>query len=147
MRSFSKVVISIFFLSLFCFTLATEVAKEKMPSGVGPGKAIVEANKKDGLRFSEIALKNLEVITSPISASAPLKLPLTSLIYSQSEVGVYRLRSGWFKYIEVKIISKIAKEAIVQSSELVSKDQIAIQGGDLLKLADLNVWSGDDGGE
>ena len=147
MSNTQKVIISFFCLSLINITYATEVSKEKMPSGVGPGKAILEATKKEGLRLSEKALKNLEVVTAPIPSSGSLRLSLSSLIYSQSEVGVYRLRTGWFKYIEVKIISKTPTEAIVRTSELRPSDQVAISGGDLLKLADLNVWSGDEGGE
>jgi hypothetical protein len=126
---------------------SVEAGKEETPSGVGPGKAILEASKNEGIKLSEIALKTLEVITAPIKTTSSLKFPLTGLIFSQAEVGVYRLRSGWFKFIKVKVINRTATEATIQSFELSPGNQIVIQGGDLLRLADLNVWSGGEGGE
>lgn len=124
-----------------------DVGGEEQPSGTGVGKAVLEASKKDGLRLSEQALKNIEVVTSPVSVTGPLKLPLSALVFSQADVGIYRLRSGWFKFIEIKIIAKAKTDATVQSAELKSGDLVVVQGADLLKLAELNVWSGGEGGE
>lgn len=124
-----------------------EEGKGEEPAGVGPGKAVLEANKTDGFKLSEVALKNIEVSAQVINSAGAQKLPLSALVRSQEHAGVYRLRAGWFKFIEVKPASKAESGFVVQSPDIKPGDQVVTRGAEFLKLAELNIWNHDEGGE
>lgn len=130
----------------------TEVEKEKKeteptPSGVGPEKAITHATVKDGLRLSDEAIKTMEIKMVPITvmSAGTVKIPSKSILHYQADSGVYRLREGWFKLIEGKILSRTSSDVIFQSKDsknLTSSDQVVTDGAQLLRLGELNIWSG-----
>ena len=108
----------------------------------GPGKAITAANKKDGIQLSERAVKTLGLGYMNVSGQGIFKLPFKSAVFFQDEVGVYRLKNGWHKLIEVELVSKTAAEVVVKTSEINSGDQIAKDGVPLLRAAELEAWGG-----
>lgn len=122
-----------------------EQGEEKASGGVGPGKAVTEADPDQGLKLSEKTIQLFEVATKPLGAF-PFSVPISSLVYYQEEIGVYRLRDGWFKLIEVKLLSKSGKQAMLESSDLMSADQIVIQGAALLRVAELDAFNGGEEG-
>jgi hypothetical protein len=108
----------------------------------GPGKAITAANKKDGIQLSEKAIKTLGLSYVAATGDGTFKLPFKTAVFFQDEVGVYRLKNGWHKLIEVQLISKNANEVVIKTSELKSGDQIAKDGVPLLRAAELEAWGG-----
>lgn len=108
----------------------------------GPGKAITAANKKDGIQLSEKATKTLGLSHITATGTGTFKLPFKSAVFFQNEVGIYRLKNGWHKLIEVELISKTTTEVVVKSSELKSGDQVAKDGVPLLRAAELEAWGG-----
>lgn len=122
--------------------------KEGPPSDVGPDKAVTAASKEEGIKLSDVAEKNIEIKTQAIAAAGrALSLPSSVLVYSQADVGIYRLRNGWFKFVSVKVLKKSSSSVTLESSEIKEGDSVVTSGADLLKLAELNVWSGGEGGE
>lgn len=144
---------AIFYLAIALISFADEpktkndVSAEERPNGIGPDKAITNANKADGFKLSTIAFKKLEIKTSKIQSKNSIKVPSSSLVFFQSDVGIYRARSGWFKLIPIKILNKSNGEVTITSSEIKNEDEVVVNGSDLLRLADLNLWSSDEGGE
>lgn len=142
-----------FYLAVATISFADEpkpkkdISAEEKPNGIGPEKAITNANKSDGFKLSEIAVKKLEIKTFKILSKDFIKVPTTSLVFFQSEVGIYRVRSGWYRLIPIKILNKGTSETTIASSEIKNEDEVVIHGSDLLRLADLNLWSSDEGGE
>lgn len=108
----------------------------------GPGKAITAANKKDGIQLSEKAVKTLGLSYVAATGAGTFKLPFKTAVFFKDEVGVYRLKNGWHKLIEVQLISKTTSEVVVKTSELNSGDQIAKDGVPLLRAAELEAWGG-----
>ncbi len=108
----------------------------------GPGKAITAANKKDGIQLSEKAVKTLGLSYVAATGDGTFKLPFKTAVFFQDEVGVYRLKNGWHKLIEVQLISKTASEVVVKTAELKAGDQIAKDGVPLLRAAELEAWGG-----
>ena len=94
--------------------------KKGEPSNFGLGKGVVEASEKDGIKLSQKAVQTLGLKTVSISSSNIHTLPLGALIYFQEEVGVYRLRSGFFKLIEGKVIKKKSDTVTFEASGVVS---------------------------
>lgn len=121
--------------------------KKGEPSNFGAGKGVIDANEKDGIKLSPKAVEKLGLKTEKIASSHLHTLPLGSLIYFQEEVGVYRLRSGFFKLIEGKVVKKKSGMVTLEASGLVAGDQVVTQGAALLRLTDLNIWSGSGDGD
>ena len=126
---------------------AHEEGEESQSPGVGPGKAILEANHEKGFKLSEAAFKTIGVKTAAVQAVAGgATVPRVSLVFFQGEVGVYRVKDGWYKLIEVQIASRNKETAVVRSSELKSGDQVANEGVALLRVADLDAKGGNEEG-
>ncbi|MBS1985390.1 MAG: hypothetical protein JST16_14590 [Bdellovibrionales bacterium] len=124
-----------------------EESEESQSPGVGPGKAILEANHEKGFKLSEAALKMVGVKTAAVQVGAGgATVPKASLVLFQGEVGVYRVKDGWYKLIEVQIASRNKETAVVRSSELKSGDQVANEGVGLLRVADLDASGGNEEG-
>lgn len=116
--------------------------EEEGSTRFGIGKAITAANKKEGIQLSEKASKALGLTHVTATGTGTFKLPAQSAVYFQNEVGVYRFKNGWYKLIEVTLVSKSATDVVVKTSEIKSGDQIAKDGVPLLRAAELEAWGG-----
>lgn len=108
----------------------------------GPKMAVVEANLKDGFRLAENAKKVIGLGVKPLGSS-PYKIPQSAVVYYGDRIGVYRLRDGWFKLVEVQKISDSNSQTTISSSELKTSDQIAVEGVALLRVSDMDAFGGE----
>ena len=106
------------------------------------GKAVYETSPEQGMKISDIGLKNIEVTLGKVAGSSSFNIPLTGLVYFQDNIGIYRVREGWFKFIKIKLKSKNADHALIESADLRAGDQFAIHGADLLRVAELDAFGG-----
>ncbi len=122
---------------------AEHAEEEHGATRFGPHKAITAANKKDGIKLSPSALKTLGIESFTLRGNTNRQtLPLKAVVFFQDELGVYRMKDGWFKLIEVSLISKTSTEAIILSDILKSGDHITLNGVPLLRAAELEAWGG-----
>lgn len=108
----------------------------------GPKMAVVEANHKDGFRLAENAKKVIGLGVKP-PGSSPYKIPKGAVVYYGDRIGVYRLRDGWFKLVEIQKISDSNSETTISSSDLKTSDQIAVEGVALLRVSDMDAFGGE----
>lgn len=108
----------------------------------GPTKAITMANKKDGFKLSEKAIKMLGISYIAVNGNGTFKVPAKSVAFFQDELGVYLFKDGWHKLIEVELVSKNQTEIVIKTEELKTGDQIANDGVPLLRAAELEAWGG-----
>lgn len=113
----------------------------EVAASVGPGKAVTAASPKTGLQLSEKGVRTLGLRTAAIG-KAPFRVPVSALVYFQSEVGVYRLKEGWFKLVEITVVQKNASEATVSSEELAPGDTLVVSGVGGLRVAELEAFGG-----
>ena len=106
------------------------------------GKAVYEISQEQGMRLNETALKNIEVITVKVSGGPKFNVPADALVHFQDQVGVYRLREGWFKLIKIQIYQKSKADLVIFSNEIKTGDEIAIHGADLLRVSELDAFEG-----
>lgn len=117
--------------------------EEEGGARVGPGKAITAASKKDGIKLSDKAIQTLGLRYQQIKSEGAHKLPAKAVVYFQGEMGVYRLRNGFFKLIEeIALTSKTSTEVTVKTAQIKSGDQVVIDGVPLLRAAELEAWGG-----
>lgn len=107
-----------------------------------PGRAVFETSPEKGMRLSDIALKNIEVALAPVPAGADISLAGEPLVYFQNNVGVYRLREGWFKLVKVQVSGKLKGEVTLRSEELRTGDSVAIRGAGLLRVSEMDAFGG-----
>lgn len=105
-------------------------------------KAILEASQDRGIRLSDKARKTIGIATSPILSKGPHSVTQTSMVYYQDKVGIYRLREGWFKLIELSDIERTSSGFVLRTFELQSGDEIVVRGTALLRVAEMEAFSG-----
>ncbi len=126
--------------------VASDEHEEGGGARTGPTMAVLEASAKNGLRLSDKALKRLGVKSRKLSGSGSFRVPLSALVYSAEEVGVYRLRDGWYKHIDVEVSGKDRDSAVVRAPGLKVGDEVVIVGAPLLRVAELDVLGGEEAG-
>jgi hypothetical protein len=112
---------------------------EASAGGVGPGKAVVEASPVNGMRLSDAAVKTLGLTFQEIETTTIHHVPAQSIVYHQADIGIYRLREGWIKLVDVEIAKKSPTEVTIKTRELKPRDQIAVRGVSLLRVTELDV--------
>ena len=112
---------------------------------IGPGKAVEAVDHDKGMRLSTKAAGALGVRTALLRGPEPYRVPSGSLIFSQDEVAVYRLRGGWLKRIKVQLLEKSKADAVIRSREFKSGDHVVVAGAALVRVAELDLSRGDVG--
>ena len=107
-------------------------------------KGVLEAVPEKGIRLSEKAIATLEIKTTSLNGNSDHKVPTGALVFYQDNVGVYRLRGGWYKLIPITLENKSSQSSMIRSMELKSGDQIVVQGVALLRVADMDAFGGEE---
>lgn len=123
---------------LLSSTFAHSEEEGKTKDRVGPGKAVIAANEKEGFKLSEKAQQSLNLSFSKITSSK-ISVPSDALISFQDFLAVYRLRNGWFRLIEVEPRTQ-GQQATFTSKELNPGDQVVIANGGLLRVVELDIF-------
>jgi len=127
--------VTVIFL-LMPFAHGEEESKSK--DRIGPGKAVIAANEKEGFQLSEKAQKSLSLTFAKVSSSS-ITVPTIALISFQDFLAIYRFRDGWFRLVEVE--PKIHGDvATFTSKDLKSTDQMVVGNGGLLRVVELDVF-------
>lgn len=124
---------------LFTIKGFSEEAEEGKKGRVGPGKAVIEASEKEGLKLSEKALKNLELEFIKVSDKSSVVVPVSSLVHFQDFAAVYRERAGWFKMVEIEPIIH-RSSAHFTSKDILPGDRIVTKNPGLIRVIDLDVF-------
>lgn len=125
---------------------AAEEHEEGGGARTGQGKAILEASAERGMKISDKALKRLGVKTVLLYGVGSFRLPAHALIHSEEEIGVYRLREGWYKHVEVELLSKEKNFVVVRAKDLRAGDHVVVTSAPLLRVAELDVLGGEEAG-
>lgn len=113
-------------------------------AAVGPDKAVLQADHDQGFRLSEKALANIGVKSVPVKGEGGnWTVPRSALVQFQDRTGIYRLRDGWFRHLDVSASVKGA-EALVKTAGLRTGDAVVTEGVGLLRATDLDLEGGED---
>lgn len=131
----------VFILGLF---LNFNSNAQEVESGfrAGPTMAVQEANLQNGFKLTEQAKKNIALKTKKIESS-PYIVPAEALVYYGDKVGLYRLRDGWFKLIEIKDRTNKNTNITFNSVEFKIGDEVAIEGVALLRVSEMDAFGGE----
>lgn len=130
-----------FTLSFLIFLIGWQVLGQEEKSGIraGPTLAVLEANIKDGFRLSEKAKKVIGLVTKPLG-SKPYIIPPNAIVNYGDRVGVYRLRNGWFKLIEIRNSEGLKSSVAINNADLKNDDQVAVEGVALLRVSEMDAF-------
>ncbi len=129
----------VIFVLVFTFKTFAEEAEEGKKGRVGPGKAVIEANEKDGLKLSEKALKNLDLEFITAANGATLAVPASSVVHFQDFSAIYRERSGWFKMVEIEPVMR-GTSVQFTSKDISPGDRIVTRNPGFIRVIDLDVF-------
>lgn len=124
---------------LFAPRAFTEEAEEGKKGRVGPGKAVIEASEKEGLKLSEKAIRNLDLEFLVASHTSAITVPISSLVHFQDFAAIYRERAGWFKMIEIEPVIRGAS-AHFTSKDILPGDRIVTMNAGFIRVIDLDVF-------
>lgn len=116
--------------------------EEEGAENVGPDKGIVEANESKGFKLSPEALKNFEIKTLKFTGDGPWTVPSGAVVHSGEDTNLIRVRAGFFKSVDFKIIKKSGTSIVVDSDDLREGDEIAVTALGFLKIAELAAFGG-----
>ena len=105
-------------------------------------KAVVESSVSQGIRLSDKARATLAIQNTRLTWRISGPVPAGSLVHYQDKVGVYRHRKGWFKLVEVSVISVSASRVTIRSEDLDTGDDVVVSGVALLRVADMQAFGG-----
>ena len=113
-------------------------------SGVGEGKAVEAASRERGIRLSEKAARTIGIATESVKrvGAGDYALSPQCVVYFQDKKGVYRLRDGWFKLVEVEVVRQLAKGIVIRSDGIKPGDNVVSAGVPLLRVSELEAFGG-----
>lgn len=122
--------------------------EEAEAQNTGPGYAVTKADRHLGLQLSEQALKTIGLKIISFNPRPEFTIPHKSLVHEREKTGIYRLRDGWLKFIPISesAASDHHSPQFIQSAQLQPGDQIVIEGAEFLRIAELDVFSGEGAG-
>ena len=135
----TRALIAILLLTSLLFDAGRSHAEEEGGAKVGPGKAVLAADAKDGMRLSEAAIKRLGLAFQDAKRGETQEVPPQTLVVSKEETSVYRLRGGWIKRVEVRVQSRSTRSVKIQSEDLKPGDRVVVSGAPFLRTAEQDV--------
>jgi len=124
-----------------------EGEEEEFSSSVGPGNAVTAADREKGIQLSAEAVATLGIKTQPRPSGG--SFPKQAIVYFKDETGVYRLRDGWYKLVEGEARPEAggrARFAPNRAADLRAGDHVVIDGVPLLRVTELDAFSGGEAG-
>ena len=103
---------------------------------IGQGKAIENVDEVQGFKLSKEAVSTLKLALKSMSTNT-LSIGKNSIVISKSNKGIYRYRSGFFKFIPVQIIKELENGYLIKVETFEFGDQMVVQGVDLLRVSDV----------
>lgn len=116
--------------------------QEETNSSVGPDKGITKFDKKLGFQLRDEAVKTFKLATVQATPGAAMTLPSGAIFFGLEERNVYRLRDGYYKRIDFKLLSKTKTHSTVQLDDIRSGDQIVVGGLGFLRVAEITASGG-----
>jgi hypothetical protein len=116
--------------------------EEETASSVGPGNAIEEVDHDKGFRLSKKALKTLQIKSIPAQNPQNASVPKGAIVTFGADRGIYRLRGGFFKLLDIKVLEKGPVQWTIQIADLLPTDQLVVEGTGLLRVAELEASGG-----
>lgn len=109
-------------------------AHEEGPKAVGAGKAIEVVDEKKGFKLNAAA-ENLMHLKFMEITQLPVKVNKEALVIAKSEIGVYRARQSFYKFIALKKDGK--GDYSLSKGEFEVGDKLVTAGLDLLRISDV----------
>jgi len=103
---------------------------------IGEGKAIESVDKVSGFKLSKEAIKTLNLKLQTVDGNE-FTIDKTTLVTSKSTKGIYRFRSGFFKFLPIKLLKEVDGKYLVNVIGVDFGDQIVTSGVGLLRVTDI----------
>ncbi len=104
---------------------------------IGEGKAILEVHEVKGLKLSDEAISTLEIKLESVKGKRFI-INKETLVTSKNLKGIYRFRSGYFKFFPIVILKELNKGSyLIKADDIESNDQIVVHGVGLLRVTDV----------
>lgn len=140
MKKWTSFLVIVLALSVFISAKAEEAEEGGgNKDRVGPNKAVLAANEKEGIKLSAKSVKNFALGFKEINLLGQISVPLSALVQFQDFTAVYRERIGWFKMVEIE--PQISGQtASFSSKDFKPGDRLVIANGGLIRVVELDIF-------
>lgn len=94
---------------------------------VGPHKGVTEVEKDRSFKLAPEAVKRLEIKLTLFGGHS-VTLPAGALVRTLNDHRIFRLREGWYKSVDFKVLKRAADSVVVTSKDLLPGDSV-VSGG------------------
>lgn len=98
-------------------------------------------DKEKGFKLTDKAQKKFGLQYSSVKNSS-LEIPKEAIFRGLNEVNLYRLREGFYKRVDFKILEEKKDSVTISSSDLKAGDQIVTSGLGFLRIAEIAASGG-----
>ncbi len=95
----------------------------------------------DGFKLNDASIKTFGLVNLPYSAPSVV-VSKEAIFKGLNEVNLYRLRNGFYKRVDFKILSQNKNDFRVSSPDLAAGDQIVVKGIGFLRIAEIAASGG-----
>lgn len=114
--------------------------KSEASSAVGPDKGIVEKNEK-GFKLSPEAYKAFDFKVENLTGKI-FTLPRLALVEIKNDKFIYRVRQGWIKRLQIKVLKKDKQKLTVELSQYQEGDQVIVNAVGFIRTAEMVAEEG-----
>lgn len=100
-----------------------------------------DEHTENGFKLNAAAIKNFNLHYVDYVSPAVV-ISSKAILRSLSEVNLFRLRAGFFKRIDFKILEKKNETLKISSSDLAAGDKIVVSGVGFLRIAEIAASGG-----
>jgi hypothetical protein len=111
-------------------------------SQVGPDNSVIAWDRDQGFKLSRESLSTMGIETT--SYSPRLRPTKNVLVFFQDDIGVYRLRDGWFRLVRGTV--EEGQFVPSENGDLVPGDHVVSQGAGFLRITELDLAAGESSG-
>jgi hypothetical protein len=94
--------------------------------------------------LNRITGANFKIESMKLQGQGPWSVPKSALIKTRDEVAVFRMRDGKYLRVSVSVTGKAPNQQI-KGKDLKTGDEIVSKGGGFLRVAEIDVTSGEVG--
>jgi len=110
------------------------------------GKGVIAYDEHDGFKLSPESMKNFKFSFKKIEKNGAVTVPRGAVVFTLDETQLYLVVNGFFKFVDVQIVSKNKTEITVSSDELKAGTDVVTSGVSFLRVITMDLNAGEEGG-
>lgn len=145
-RGGNSIMMKFYILMLFASATAFASGDHGAEESAKIGKGVIAYDEHDGFKLSPEAIKQFAFTYKKVEKNGTITLSKESVAFVLDETQVYLLINGFYKVVDVQIVSKSKNEITVKSEELKTGTDVVTSGVTFLRVITMDLNAGEESG-